>query len=77
MFVVIFELCLMCVGVFVLVWVGWLVFGVWDFKVGVVGSMWDVFCDWVVNYWFEVVLEVRAEECLGLLIVFFEVCRFG
>lgn len=69
--VVIVELCIMCVGVLVLVCVVWLVFGVWEFKIGVVGLLWDVVCDCWFNYCLEVCGGVFVWECVVLLEVFF------
>lgn len=38
-----FELCLMCVGVIMYVCIVWVVYGVVDLKMGVCGSVIDVF----------------------------------
>jgi tRNA(adenine34) deaminase len=75
--VVTLEPCLMCAGALVLARVERLVFGAWDPKAGAAGSMWDVPRDRAVNHRFEVVPEVRAEECSGLLRAFFEARRLG
>jgi tRNA(adenine34) deaminase len=75
--VVTLEPCLMCAGALVLARVERLVFGAWDPKAGAAGSMWDVPRDRAVNHRFEVVPEVRAEECSGLLTAFFEARRLG
>jgi tRNA(adenine34) deaminase len=75
--VVTLEPCLMCAGALVLARVERLVFGAWDPKAGAAGSVWDVPRDRAVNHRFEVVPEVRAEECSGLLTAFFEARRLG
>jgi tRNA(adenine34) deaminase len=75
--VVTLEPCLMCAGALVLSRVERLVFGAWDPKAGAVGSVWDVVRDRAVNHRVEVVAGVRAEECGGLLMSFFEAKRLG
>lgn len=73
--VVIFELCVMCVGVIQGVCVVFVVFGVFELKMGVCGLFVDVLCVFGFLYVFEVCVGVCEEECVGLLIGFFgELC---
>jgi tRNA(adenine34) deaminase len=65
------EPCPMCAGALVLARVRRLVFGAWDPKAGAVGSLWDLVRDRRLNHRPEVVSEVCAAECGGLLAEFF------
>lgn len=71
-FVVILELCIMCVGIIVVVRILRVVFGVFDLKVGVVSFFFDVMCDLRLLYWLKVVIGVMVEELFVLLCEFFD-----
>jgi tRNA(adenine34) deaminase len=65
------EPCAMCAGAIVLARVGRVVFGAWDAKAGMVGSVADLLRHPRLNHRPEVLAGVRAEECGGLLTEFF------
>jgi tRNA(adenine34) deaminase len=65
------EPCAMCAGAVVLSRVDRLVFGAWDEKAGMVGSLGDIVRHPRLNHRAEVVAGVMAEECGGLLREFF------
>ena len=66
------EPCAMCAGAIVLSRVGRVVFGAWDDKAGMAGSVHDLLRHPKLNHRPEVKGGVRAEECGELLRVFFE-----
>lgn len=68
---VILELCVMCVMVIVYVCVVCLVYGVSDFKIGVCGSVFDLFGDVCYNYWVEIYGGVLVKEVSMCLINYF------
>ena len=65
------EPCAMCAGAIVLARVGRVVFGAWDDKAGMVGSVSDLLRHPKLNHRPEVQGGVRAEECGALLQRFF------
>lgn len=66
------EPCAMCAGAILLTRVGRVVFGAWDDKAGMVGSVHDLLRHPKLNHRPEVQGGVRAEECGELLSRFFE-----
>jgi tRNA(adenine34) deaminase len=66
------EPCAMCAGAIVLARVDRLVFGSWDEKAGMVGSLGDIVRHKKLNHRAEVLGGVRAEECGELLRRFFK-----
>jgi tRNA(adenine34) deaminase len=66
------EPCAMCAGAIVLARVGRVVFGAWDDKAGMAGSVHDLLRHPKLNHRPEVQAEVRAEECSALLTDFFK-----
>jgi len=70
--VVTLEPCAMCAGAIVLSRLGRLVFGAWDDKAGMVGSVGDLVRHPRLNHQPEVLSGVLAAECAGLLTDFFE-----
>ncbi|MBA4072480.1 MAG: tRNA-specific adenosine deaminase [Gemmatimonas sp.] len=66
------EPCAMCAGAIVLARVGRVVFGAWDDKAGMAGSVHDLLRNPKLNHRPEVKGGVRAEECGALLKDFFE-----
>jgi tRNA(adenine34) deaminase len=66
------EPCAMCAGAIVLSRVGRVVFGAWDDKAGMAGSIHDLLRHPKLNHRPEVKGGVRAEECAALLKDFFE-----
>lgn len=66
------EPCAMCAGAIVLARVGRVVFGAWDDKAGMAGSVYDLLRNPRLNHRPEVKGGVRAEECGALLKAFFE-----
>lgn len=70
--VVTMEPCPMCAGAIVSAHMGRVVFGVWDEKMGSLGSVWDIARDPHVGFRPEVFGGVRAEECAEMLREFFE-----
>lgn len=71
MFYVMLELCVMCVMVLVYVCIGWVVYVVIDFKIGVVGSVFDMFIDLWYNYCIIVQGGLLVDELVQLLCNFF------
>jgi len=69
--VVTLEPCAMCAGAIVLSRLGRLVFGAWDDKAGMAGSVGDVVRHPRLNHRPEVVGGVLAEECGAVLAEFF------
>jgi tRNA(adenine34) deaminase len=65
------EPCAMCAGAVVLSRIDRLVFGAWDEKAGMVGSVGDVVRHPRLNHRAEVVAGVMAKECGELLREFF------
>jgi tRNA(adenine34) deaminase len=65
------EPCAQCAGAIVLAKVGRVVFGAWDDKAGMAGSLGDLLRHPRLNHRAEVVGGVLAEECSGLLRRFF------
>jgi tRNA(adenine34) deaminase len=65
------EPCAMCAGAIVLARLDRLVFGAWDEKAGMVGSLGDIVRHPKLNHRSEVLGGVRAEECGALLTRFF------
>jgi tRNA(adenine34) deaminase len=66
------EPCAQCAGAIVLARVGRVVFGAWDDKAGMAGSVHDLLRHPKLNHRPEVQAEVRAEECSALLTDFFK-----
>lgn len=71
------EPCAMCAGAIVLARVGRVVFGAWDDKAGMAGSIHDLLRHPKLNHRPEVQGGVRAEECGELLSGFFRTRRDG
>ena len=69
------EPCAMCAGAVVLSRVDRLVFGAWDEKAGMVGSVGDIVRHPRLNHRAEVVAGVMAKECGELLREFFGAMR--
>ena len=69
--VVTLEPCAMCAGAIVLSRLGRLVFGAWDDKAGMAGSVGDIVRHPRLNHRPEVLAGVLAEECAGALAEFF------
>ncbi len=69
------EPCAQCAGAIVLAKVGRVVFGAWDAKAGMAGSLHDLLRHPRLNHQPEVLGGVRAEECGGLLQAFFKARR--
>ena len=65
------EPCAQCAGAIVLAKVGRVVFGAWDEKAGMAGSVGDLLRHPRLNHRVETVGGVLAEECGGLLRRFF------
>ncbi|HJQ20000.1 MAG TPA: tRNA adenosine(34) deaminase TadA [Gemmatimonadaceae bacterium] len=65
------EPCAMCAGAVVLARLDRLVFGAWDEKAGMVGSLGDIVRHARLNHRAEVLGGVRADECAALLRDFF------
>lgn len=66
------EPCAMCAGAIVLARIDRVVFGAWDEKAGMAGSVGDVLRHPRLNHRPEVLAGVRAEECGAVLTRFFE-----
>jgi tRNA(adenine34) deaminase len=66
------EPCAMCAGAIVLSRIDRLVFGAWDEKAGMVGSLGDIVRHPKLNHRAEVLGGVRADECGELLRAFFK-----
>ena len=71
------EPCAMCAGAIVLARIDRLVFGAWDAKAGMVGSLGDLVRNPKLNHRAEVLGGVREEECGDLLTKFFQRRRSG
>jgi tRNA(adenine34) deaminase len=71
------EPCAQCAGAIVLARVGRVVFGAWDPKAGMAGSLHDLLRHPRLNHRPEVISGVLEEECGGLLRDFFESRRAG
>ncbi len=69
------EPCAQCAGAIVLARVGRVVFGAYDPKAGMAGSVGDLLRHPALNHRSEVVGGVMAEECGAVLREFFEVRR--
>ena len=69
------EPCAMCAGAIVLARVGRVVFGAWDDKAGMAGSVGDLLRHPRLNHRPEVLAGVRADESAQLLSVFFSARR--
>lgn len=65
------EPCAQCAGAIVLAKVGRVVFGAWDPKAGMVGSLHDILRHPALNHRPEVLAGVREAECAELLRGFF------
>jgi tRNA(adenine34) deaminase len=65
------EPCAMCAGAIVLARLSRVVFGAWDDKAGMAGSVGDLVRHPRLNHRPEVLAGVRADECGGLLTRFF------
>jgi tRNA(adenine34) deaminase len=65
------EPCAMCAGAIVLARLDRVVFGAWDDKAGMAGSVGDLLRHPRLNHRPEVLAGVRASECAGLLETFF------
>jgi len=66
------EPCAMCAGAIVLSRLDRLVFGAWDEKAGMVGSVGDIVRHPKLNHRAEVLGGVRADECGAMLRKFFQ-----
>jgi len=66
------EPCAQCAGALVLAKVGRVVFGAYDPKAGMAGSVGDVLRHHSLNHRVEVIGGLREEECGALLRAFFE-----
>jgi tRNA(adenine34) deaminase len=69
------EPCAQCAGAIVLAKVGRVVFGAWDDKAGMAGSLHDLLRHPRLNHRAEVVGGVAGEECAALLREFFQARR--
>jgi tRNA(adenine34) deaminase len=69
------EPCAMCAGAIVLAKVGRVVFGAYDEKAGMAGSVGDLLRHPRLNHRPEVIGGVEAERCAALLRGFFEIRR--
>lgn len=69
------EPCAMCAGAILHTRIGRVVFGAWDDKAGMVGSVHDLLRHPKLNHRPEVQGGVRAEECGALLTTFFQRMR--
>ncbi|MGH7621189.1 MAG: tRNA adenosine(34) deaminase TadA [Gemmatimonadaceae bacterium] len=69
------EPCAMCAGAIVLARLERVVFGAWDAKVGMAGSVVDLLRHPRLNHQPQVLAGVRADECGALLTVFFRARR--
>jgi tRNA(adenine34) deaminase len=71
------EPCAQCAGATVLAKVGRVVFGAYDRRVGMAGSIHDLLRDPRLNWRAEVIGGIMEEECADLLKRFFQVKRWG
>jgi tRNA(adenine34) deaminase len=69
------EPCAMCAGAILLSRIGRVVFGAWDEKAGMVGSVYDLLRNPRLNHRPEVQGGVREAECGALLTTFFKARR--
>ena len=69
------EPCAMCAGAIVLARIDRVVFGAWDEKAGMAGSVGDLLRHPKLNHRPQVLAGVRGEECGALLTRFFEARR--
>jgi tRNA(adenine34) deaminase len=69
------EPCAMCAGAIVLARLDRLVFGAWDDRAGMAGSLGDLVRHPRLNHRAQVLGGVRAEECCELLKTFFQARR--
>ncbi len=69
------EPCAMCAGAILLARIGRVVFGAWDEKAGMVGSVHDLLRNPRLNHHPEVQGGVREVECAALLTTFFKARR--
>lgn len=69
------EPCAMCAGAVVLARLGRLVFGAWDEKAGMVGSVGDIVRHARLNHRPEVLAGVLADECGAAVSAFFRARR--
>jgi tRNA(adenine34) deaminase len=69
------EPCAQCAGAIVLAKVGRVVFGAWDPKAGMAGSLHDLLRDPRLNHQVEVLGGIREAECAALLTEFFQARR--
>jgi len=75
--VVTLEPCAMCAGAIVLARVGRVVFGAWDDKAGMAGSVGDLLRHPRLNHRPEVAAGVLADECGAMISGFFRARRMG
>jgi tRNA(adenine34) deaminase len=73
--VVTVEPCAMCAGAIVLARLDRVIFGAWDEKAGMAGSVADLLRHPKLNHRPEVMAGVREEECAGLVREFFQTRR--
>lgn len=69
------EPCAMCAGAIILARINRVVFGAWDEKAGMAGSVGDLLRHSRLNHQAEVTAGVMASECAALLSEFFEIQR--
>jgi tRNA(adenine34) deaminase len=69
------EPCAMCAGAIVLARLDRLVFGAWDEKAGMVGSVGDVVRHGKLNHRAEVTAGVLADDCGAMVSAFFQARR--
>lgn len=69
------EPCAMCAGAMLQARVARVIFGAPDPKAGALGSLYNLAADPRLNHQFEVVHEVRSEECAAQLREFFQSLR--
>ena len=69
------EPCAMCAGAIVLARLGRLVFGAWDEKAGMVGSVGDIVRHAKLNHRPEVTAGILADECGAVVSEFFKARR--
>lgn len=69
------EPCAMCAGAIVLAKVGRVVFGAWDPKAGMAGSVYDLLREPRLNHRAEVIGGALEAPCAALLTTFFEARR--
>jgi tRNA(adenine34) deaminase len=69
------EPCAMCAGAIVVARIPRLIFGAWDPKAGMAGSLHDLLRHPKLNHWVEVGGGVLADECGALLSSYFDARR--